>query len=163
MNITLRSISIKTKLSFVLLIVMLSLLAVSAFALFTEKTSLLEDRQVKTRHLVEAAYGVLAYHYDLQTKGILSEEQAKLAAMSVIKSLRYQEKEYFWINDMAPHVLMHPIKPELDGKDVSDMKDPNGKYLFVEFVNTVKKDGAGFVSYMWSKPGFPSLSPRSLM
>ncbi|MFA6014912.1 MAG: methyl-accepting chemotaxis protein [Gallionellaceae bacterium] len=147
------SISIKTKLSFVILIVILSLLTLSIFALFTERSSLFEDRKVKTQHLVEAAYGILAYHYDLQNKGLLTEEQAKTASMSVIKSLRYQEKEYFWINDMAPHVLMHPIKPELDGKDVSEMKDPTGKHLFVEFVNVVKKDGAGFVPYLWPKPG----------
>jgi methyl-accepting chemotaxis protein len=160
MNLSTKSISIKTKLSLVILIVMLSLLTISAFALFTERTSLLQDRQVKTRNLVEAAYGVLAYHYDLQTNGSLTEEQAKTAAMAVIKSLRYQEKEYFWINDMTPHVLMHPIKPELDGKDVSDLKDPNGKHLFVEFVDVVKKDGAGFVSYMWSKPGFTEPVPK---
>ncbi len=135
-----QSISIKTKLLLVILIVMLSLLAVSTFALFTERSSLFHDRQVKTQHLVEAAYGVLAYHYDLQTKGVLTEEQAKAGAIGVVKALRYQEKEYFWINDMAPRVVMHPIKPELDGKDVSDMKDPTGKKLFVEFVDVVKKE-----------------------
>jgi methyl-accepting chemotaxis protein len=149
-----KSISIKTKLSLVILIVMLSLLTVSIFALYTEKKSLLEDRQVKTRHLVEAAYGVLAYHYDLQTKGTLTEEQAKASAMGIIKALRYQENEYFWINDMTPRVLMHPMKPALDGKDATEIKDPSGKHLFVEFVNVVKKDGAGFVSYLWPKPGF---------
>lgn len=155
-----QSISIKTKLLLVILIVMLSLLAVSSFALFTERSSLFHDRQIKTQHLVEAAYGILSYHHDLQAKGLLTEEQAKAGAMGVVKALRYQEKEYFWINDMTPHVLMHPIKPELDGKDVSDMQDPTGKRLFVEFVDVVKKDGAGFVSYMWSKPGFSDPVPK---
>lgn len=55
---------------------------------------------------------------------------------------------------MTPHVVMHPVKPELDGKDVSELKDPAGKRLFVEFVDTVKKNGAGLVAYMWPKPGF---------
>lgn len=154
MNTASKSISIRTKLSLIILIVMLSLLTVSVFALFTEKTSLLRDRQVKTRHLVEAAYGILAYHHELQEKGLLTEEQAKTSAMSIIKALRYENKEYFWINDMTPHVLMHPMKPELDGKDVSELKDPTGKRLFVEFVDTVKKEGAGFVSYLWPKPGY---------
>ena len=154
MSLDSKALSIKTKLSLVTVIVMLGLFAISAFALFSEKSSMLNDRQIKTRHLVEAAYSVAAYHYDLQTKGTLTEEQAKSAAMSVIKSLRYEEKEYFWINDMAAKVLMHPIKPELDGKDASQMKDPNGKRLFQEFVDTVKSQGAGFVSYMWPKPGF---------
>lgn len=139
---------------------MLSLLVVSAFTLYTEKSLLLQDRQVKTRHLVETAYSVLSYHYELQKKGTLTEEQAKTAAMGVIKALRYEEKEYFWINDMSARVLMHPIKPELDGKDASDMKDPTGKRLFLEFANTAKNEGAGFVSYMWPKPGFTEPVPK---
>ena len=48
---------------------------------------------------------------------------------------------------------MHPFRPELDGKDVSDNKGPTGKRLFVEFVDTVKAHGAGYVFYMWPKPG----------
>ncbi len=161
MNLVAKSISIKTKLSLVILIVILTLLAVSAFALFTEKSLLLQDRQVKTRHLVEAAYGVLAYNYDLQIKGTLTEEQAKAAAISVIKALRYDDNDYFWINDMTPRVLMHPIMPELDGKDVSNLKDSNGKHLFfVDAVEVVKKSGAGIVSYMWPKPGFTDLVPK---
>lgn len=160
MNSWIKSVSIKSKLSYVILIVMMGLMTISAFALFTEKSALLKDRQAKTRNLVEAVYGVLEYNHELQNKGTLTEEQAKAAALSTVKQLRYDEKEYFWINDMTPRILMHPIKPELDGKDVSDMKDPNGKRLFVEFVDTVKKDGAGFVSYMWSKPGSTEPVPK---
>jgi methyl-accepting chemotaxis protein len=139
---------------------MIGLLSISAFALYTEKSSLLNDRQVKTRHLVEAAYSIASYHHDLQTKGTLTEDQAKTAAMSIIKALRYDEKEYFWINDMAAKILMHPIKPELDGKDGSEIKDPNGKKLFQEFADTAKNQGAGFVSYMWPKPGFDEPVPK---
>ena len=50
-------------------------------------------------------------------------------------------------------MLMHPIRPELDGKDLSGTTDPTGKHLFVSFVDTVKKDGQGFVEYLWPKPG----------
>jgi methyl-accepting chemotaxis protein len=155
-----KSITIKTKLLLIIVIVILSLLAISVFTLYTEKSLLLHDRQVKTRHLVEAAYSTLSYQHDLQSKGVLTEEQAKTSAIGIIKALRYDDKEYFWINDMAAKVIMHPIKPELDGKDASNFKDPNGKRLFVEFVDTVKKDGAGFVSYMWPKPGFSEPVPK---
>ena len=109
---------------------------------------------MKTRHLVETAYSVLSHNYDLQSKGVLTEAQAQDAAMSTIKALRYEENEYFWINDLSAKVLMHPIKPELDGKDASEIKDPNGKRIFVEFANVAKKEGAGFVYYLWPKPGF---------
>lgn len=74
--------------------------------------------------------------------------------MAEIKSLRYDKVEYFWINDMSPKMIMHPIKPELDGKDLAGMKDPSGNALFVGFVDVVKKQGAGFYGYLWPKPGF---------
>ncbi|MEI7456441.1 MAG: methyl-accepting chemotaxis protein [Nitrosomonadales bacterium] len=160
MSLDIKSISIKTKLSLVIVAVIVGLILISVFALLNEKALLLSDRQVKTQHLVETAHSVLAYHYEMQSKGALTEEQAKAAAMGVIKSLRYDEKEYFWINDMTPVVLMHPIKPELDGKDVSELKDPTGKRLFVEFVEVVKKSGGGIVSYMWSKPGASEPVPK---
>ncbi len=160
MNIDHQSMSIRTKLSLVIIIVMIGLVSISAFSLYTEKTSLMNDRQVKTRHLVETAYSAIIYQYDLQAKGMLTEEQAKSAAMNVVKALRYDEKEYFWINDFAAKILMHPIKPELDGKDGSEIKDTNGKKLFLEFVDTAKNKGAGFVSYMWPKPGFDQPVPK---
>ena len=154
------SMSIRTKLSLVIIIVMIGLLLITAFALYTQKSSLLNDRQVKTRHLVEAAYSIANYHHELQLKGTLTEEQAKSSAMSVIKALRYDEKEYFWINDMAAKILMHPIKPELDGKDGAEIKDPDGKRLFQEFADTAKSQGSGFVSYMWPKPGMDKPVPK---
>ncbi|MBF0458444.1 MAG: methyl-accepting chemotaxis protein [Nitrospirae bacterium] len=118
------------------------------------KESLMHDRQIKTKHLVETAYGVIDNYYNKFKEGKMSEDDAKSRAISVIKTLRYDEKEYFWINDMHPNMIMHPYKSELDGKDISDFKDPNGKRLFVEFVDEVKKNKEGFVYYLWPKPGF---------
>ncbi len=160
MNLSAHSISIKTKLSLVILIVILAMLAVSVFALLSEKSLLLQDRQVKTRHSVEIAYSVLAYNYDLQTKGLLSEEQAKAASIRLIKSMRYDDNQYFWVQNTTPIMVMHPIKPELDGQDVSFVKDPNGLHIFSEAAQVVKKSGAGFISYMWPKPGFMNPVPK---
>jgi len=61
-------------------------------------------------------------------------------------------------NDLQPRIVMHPIKPELNGRDATDMKDPNGKRLFVEFVDVVKRQGAGFVAYEWRSRERPSRS-----
>ena len=48
----------------------------------------------------------------------------------------------------------------MDGKDLSDNKDPNGKRLFVAFVEKVKAEGAGFVDYYWPKPGQSKPVPK---
>lgn len=50
-------------------------------------------------------------------------------------------------------MVMHPFKPDLNGKSLSKTSDPDGTLLFVEMVNVVKKNGSGFVPYKWPKPG----------
>lgn len=84
------------------------------------------------------------------------EEEGR-AGLAKIKAMRYDccgEPDYVWINDMHPKMVMHPIKPMLDGKDITDNKDPKGFKLFVAFVDAVKKNPQGaWVDYMWTKFG----------
>lgn len=91
-----------------------------------------------------------------------AEEGIQERAMKIVGSLRYGEgsKEYFWINDMQPRMVMHPISPNLNGSDLSTFKDPDGKRIFVEAVEVCKKDGEGFVEYMWPKPGESKPVPK---
>ena len=118
------------------------------------------EKRLKTRHLVETAYGTLEYYHKLSSSGAMDESAAKKTALESIGALRYGENEYFWVNDYSPRMVMHPIKPALDGKDLSDFKDPNGKKLFVAMVDVVKKNGAGFVEYLWPKPGHEDPVPK---
>ncbi len=134
--------------------------SVFTYVLPTVKQKLIDAKYLKTRHVVETAWGVLDYYSKLAKKGTLSVEEAKQRAKEAVKSMRYEKDDYFWINDMEPRMVMHPFKPDLDGKDLSGYKDPNGKALFVEFANTVKHDGAGFVDYYWPKPGHSKPVPK---
>ena len=84
----------------------------------------------------------------------------KNAAMNAVKAMRYDKVEYFWINDLTDLMVMHPIKPELDGKKLDQLKDKNGKFLFSEFNKVVKAQGAGFVDYLWPKPGSEEGVPK---
>jgi len=124
-----------------------------AIFLTSERALILAERQGGVRQTVETAHGLAAHFHGLATQGKMTDGQAQGLALAAIRSLRYSGSEYFWINDMQPAMVMHPIKPELEGKDLSQNKDPTGKHLFVEFVNTVKQSGSGYVSYMWPKPG----------
>src|SRR5579859_1380209 len=111
------------------------------------------DRAEQTRHLVESAHTLLVHFAAEELAGHLDHFAAQAAALSAVRSLRYDDKEYFWINDMQCRMVMHPVQPELDGKDMTEFKDPTGKRLFVEAVETVRRSGAGFIGYMWPKPG----------
>ncbi|MBR7799260.1 cache domain-containing protein [Undibacterium fentianense] len=131
----------------------LGLVLLTIIFLLSEKRLLMQERQNSVRQAVEASHGIIGHFYEQSRKGLMSEADAKAAALQTIQSLRYSGQEYFWVNDMQVRMLMHPIKPELDGKDVANIKDPDGKQLFVEFVETVKAHESGFVFYMWPKPG----------
>ena len=128
-------------------------LLVGAVDAWRARDILLEDRKVKTQHVVEVAYGIVAAYQKQAETGAIGEKEAQQAALAELGTLRYGGQEYFWVNDMTPRMVMHPVKADLVGKDLTGIADPNGKHLFVEFVETVKRDGAGFVGYMWPKPG----------
>ncbi|MDJ0876001.1 MAG: cache domain-containing protein [Desulfobacterales bacterium] len=117
-------------------------------------------KYLKTRHVVETAYSVISHFAEQAQKGVLTKEAAQAQAKAAVEAMRYESKDYFWINDMTPRMIMHPIKPQLNGKELSGVKDPNGKHLFNEMVKVCQKDGAGFVDYMWPKPGADAPQPK---
>jgi methyl-accepting chemotaxis protein len=123
-------------------------------------SSLDQQKQIELQHLGELALGIVKEEHAAAQKGGVSDADAQKRAMARVAGLRYGSGDYFWINDMHPKMVMHPIKPEMNGNDLSSYKDPNGKLLFVDFVNAVKKAGSGFVPYEWPKPGFDKPQPK---
>ncbi|MBU3953229.1 MAG: cache domain-containing protein, partial [Proteobacteria bacterium] len=82
-------------------------------------------------------------------------EAGKQAAIKIIEKMRWGKDGtgYFWIQDTKGDMVLHPINPGLNGKPLWEIKDPDGKRLFKEMDDIVKKDGGGFVDYKWPKPG----------
>jgi len=138
----------------------LGLLGIAALDSRELASSLNQQKQIELKHLGELALGIVKKEHAAAQKGEISEADAQKRAMAQLAALRYGSNDYFWINDMLPRMVMHPIKPEMVGNDLSNYKDPNGKLLFVDFVEAVKKDGAGFVAYEWPKPGFDKPQPK---
>ncbi|QBK05395.1 hypothetical protein DW355_12160 [Hylemonella gracilis] len=131
----------------------LGLILLLTFSMVSERSLLLKERKDAVRQATEVAYGLVVHFHDQAVKGQMSMDEAKQRALQAVKALRYSGTEYFWINDMHPRMVMHPIRAELDGTDLTQNKDPNGKHLFVEMVKVVKAQGSGDVDYMWPKPG----------
>lgn len=112
----------------------------------------LMDRKREMIHaLSESAMSSIRYYAELSVKNTITEEEAKKQAAAHLRSLRYgpEKKDYFWINDTHPRMIMHPYRADLEGKDVTDTEDPAGKKLFQAFLETVKDTGGGYVNYHW--------------
>lgn len=115
--------------------------------------NLYTERQLKTRHLVEAAYTVIKSAHDRYRSGEVSEEVAKRDALRTLSEMRYEDKEYFWVNDTRPQILMHPLNPALTKQDLQ-VDNPKLHTLFSAFSDTAKQhEQGGFYDYEWSKPG----------
>jgi len=104
-------------------------------------------------------FSIISKEYEA-SKDNLSKEQIAKNIKQIVNSTRYGSSGYFWINDLNAKIVDHPIKPSLNGKDLSSFTDKNGKKIFVEFANTVKKANSGFVNYVWEKPGFAELQAK---
>jgi methyl-accepting chemotaxis protein len=130
------------------------IIAVSALILSTLRNDLFTDRKEKTREMVEVAYSLVEYHAELARTGVETEDEAKRLSAEAISKLRYSGDGYFWINDMRPRIVMHPLRKDLMGQDLSNFQDARGNRVYVDLVR-VARDGGGFVSFWFSKPGAP--------
>jgi PAS domain S-box-containing protein len=134
-----------------LLAVGLSVAAIFGLILPALERNLMERKREMIRELVYSALSILS-HYESDAKaGLISRPEAQKRAISHIEFLRYgsERKDYFWVTDMHPSMIMHPYRKDLNGADLSDFKDVRGSRLFVEFVKVAREKNEGFVEYYW--------------
>jgi methyl-accepting chemotaxis protein len=136
---------------------------------------LLRGRRDSLADCVDMSYALVAEYDTRVQKGEFTLEEAKKRAAQRLRTMRYGNNEYFWVNDAtlpAPTMIMHPTSPALEGKVLDDKKFdkatdfwagrrgeagegsfPGGnKNLFTAFVELSQKAGEGYVRYVWPKP-----------
>src|ERR1700749_4960944 len=99
---------------------------VSGLAYAWEADRLEESRLATLRGVVQGATAIAAGYQNEVLAGHLFYQEDKDSTHLAVLSLRYFGQEYVWVNDMQLRMGMHPIKPELAGKDLSAMADPAG-------------------------------------
>ncbi len=132
--------------------------AIYAIFLPTFESSLMERKREMIRELTNSAWSILNGYYEDAEEGKISQSEAKEEAKRKIGMLRYGEegKDYFWLQDLQPKMIMHPYRTDLNGKDLSDFTDARGDRIFVQFANLVKKGRSGYVEYVWQWKDDPS-------
>ncbi|VXD00467.1 Methyl-accepting chemotaxis protein McpP [Pseudomonas sp. 8Z] len=157
---SLRSIPISRRLWLILALAIFMLVLLGSLMLQQINTDLYAGKLEKTEHVVQTAASILKQYQKLEVAGSLSRDEAQRQAMALIRELRYDGQEYFWINDQQPVMIMHPTNPKLEGQNLSGFKDPDGKALFNEMVAISRSQGAGHVEYRWPKAGADEPVPK---
>lgn len=154
---------IATKIMTVSIVTMVSVMfGLLLFVLPKVSKHLYSEKRTATEHVVQSVLGVLAKEHSSVAAGTITEAEAKKRAAEIIRSFRYGEgnSDYFFINNYEGISIMHPLKPELEGKDQNNLADANGKLLFREMAQIASRDGSGFVDYYWAKPGSDKPAPK---
>jgi len=141
--------SIAWRLYLIVLATALGTLGILAIAVRESSDALWAAKASETRHLVEIAHALVADYQRRAATGELTEADAQQQALARLSRLRYENDQYFWVNDMAGMMLMHPTSPQLIGTSVLDLRDAGGGQPFREMIDAVARQGAGLLRYYW--------------
>lgn len=146
----LNNLSLRYKLLAMVASLFIGILLVQGSALIGLRHELMEARKESVREQVETAAS-LVEHYYAQSSRLGMEESQRLARLA-LGTLRYGNEGYMWINDMQHRLILHPLKPESEGKDMTQVTDAEGQHHWQAMVQQVKQHGAGFVEYNYMGP-----------
>jgi methyl-accepting chemotaxis protein len=146
------TLSFRTKLFLPLMLSWLCLLAVIAANSLHERALRMDERKTQIANAGDMAISILKEYAGMAATGKLTEAQAREQALARVKALRYGDTGYLLVID-SNRMLMHPLKPDLVGRSVADIRDVEGRQMCLDALKVVKESGKGFTYLMWNKPG----------
>lgn len=156
----LSSLSYKTKIALLTLIPLI--IAITAISVATTQQTkqlaktqaaafeneLLTQKKAELRNYLGLAYSAIKNVYESPH---VAEKHAQQEVYDILKSMEFGEDGYFFVYDYNGINIAHPRKPQLEGKNLFDFQDDNGKYLIRELIDKAKL-GGGYTRYLWDKP-----------
>lgn len=135
----------------VLLTIALFLIAIFYVFLPQIEQSFISQKKEKIQDLTETVWSLLGSYRERELSGELTGAEAQRRAVLRIGKLRYgkEQKDYFWITDMEPRVIMHPYRPDLVNRDVKDIKDEYIRDTYARIKELGRTKDAGFIDYTW--------------
>ena len=151
--------SIRARLLGIIALFGIALVAMVATLTWIDARDIDAGRQDQMRTAVEVAYKVVEQQYNEFKSGKISEAEAQQRAKSNIRAMRYNANDYFFVQDKDVMTLVHGVRPDQEGADMSKKQDSTGKYAFAEMNKVAAEKGGGFVDYQFAKPGAPVDQP----
>jgi methyl-accepting chemotaxis protein len=143
------TLTFRQKLWMPLIISILGLLIVGIFNAYQAREVRLGERQSDLIHANEIALSIIKQYASYADSGAMSVAEAQKQSLERIKALRFGQDGYISVSDFDARSVMHPIKPELSGKDLRDFKDQAGNPVYVMISDMARNSGSGFINYVW--------------
>ena len=106
----------------------------------------------------------------LKNKGSMSESELVSSMKAILRPMRFDDsgsEGYFFLYKSDGEVLIHGLKPELEGQNLWNFKDVDGTLLIQDLMREARA-GGGFVHYRWKnaqgesakKLGYATMIPQ---
>lgn len=147
--------TIRGRLISIVAVLCLSFILLAVYSVVQFRSTLYADTDHRLQNMVDSAYSIFAGYQERVANGELSEQDAKAQALAAIKIMRYDDTGYFWVHDLHPTMILHPMVPKLNGQDLTTYKGGDGTAIFVGMNEAITAAGGSEASYsyQWSKPG----------
>lgn len=125
--------------------------------LYREQT--LERREQTLRDVAAPLVVALDELRASEQAGELTREQAQTRAKTLLKTVRFADNDYFFTYDLNLNAIAHPDE-RFQGRNLTDLRDPDGKYVLREARDLVLEQGSGYIDYRWERLNGAEPSPK---
>jgi two-component system NarL family sensor kinase len=105
------------------------------------------SKQAELENYMALADSAIAPLYDSGRDDDATRERV----LAELAKLGYGDDGYFFVYDTHGIALMHPRQPDLIGKNLWGMHDPDGTPVIQALIRQAQQ-GGGFVEYLWPRP-----------
>ncbi|VVE51022.1 Methyl-accepting chemotaxis protein II [Pandoraea iniqua] len=130
----------------------ISLLAMAVWGAWAQRNTMLSERRAGLTHVVDSGLSLVKHYAERAERGEMTVPNAQKLAREQIGAIRYDGDNYFGILNSQRVIVLNSVNPKLEGKDMSQFRDPSGKLMFSDIVAAARTDNP-FVTYLWPKPG----------
>ena len=134
----------------------LSLLALATMAIGTGlalsefSAASMAQRQAELAHEVDIGVVMLR---DAITPEARGKPESLARALERLRPARFGATGYYFVIDLNGVSRLSPVAPNIEGKNLLDIKDQRGSFPFKDMLAMARSQGQGVVSYSWAKPG----------
>lgn len=116
-----------------------------------------EDYEAQLKSLVDST----ALAMSAAISGMTDADEILAEIRKINNPIRFLDNKsgYFFVYDTHGVCLSMPVKPSLEGDNLSNMKDNDGVYLVKDLIKAAQS-GGGFVKYIWPKPPTNDVQPK---
>lgn len=128
-------------------------------SLETLEVTMNEDYDKNIKEQVDTTIKMIESVYQKSQKGEISFEESKQIAAEIVRSLRYGENGYFWVDTYeGDNVVL--LGSETEGTNRLDSVDVNGYRMVEDIIKNGKLADGGFTNYWYPKEGETESSPK---